>query len=339
MSSFYTEIAEILSSGEKVAMASITMQRGSSPRDRGARCAVRADGSVIGTIGGGLMEALTQKAGVESLRDGRLRYLEMDLDSKDLAGSEMICGGSLAIMVTPWGAEEVEVARKLADVSNGLLEGILLTRWDSGSDRARLEFLDGAKPASLEGPLAKLLEDATSTGRTTVKKDEDGGAAFEPMGRELLPLIVLGGGHVGRALGEAASSAGFYVSIVDERGEFASRDLHPEAHEVICAPFDSYLAELYADSHTFIVIVTRGHRTDIICALASLRSDAGYVGMIGSRRKGKIIIDHLKESKISEERLQDFHTPVGLSIGAQTPGEIAVSILAEMIKIRREKAL
>ncbi|PLX42948.1 MAG: hypothetical protein C0608_00605 [Deltaproteobacteria bacterium] len=340
MKKLYEEISARLSGGEKLAVASIARRIGSAPRSQGTRCAILPDGSILGTIGGGLMEAKTQEAGAKALSDNNVEYLKMRLKEKELAASGMICGGSVDILVAPWGEAEVPVSEGLSALYSSGNHGALLTKWDGeGNALAIGLYFNGQWHSSsgLTEELEEAAKEALFNAANVVRVDDDGGLFAEFIERERAPLIVMGAGHVGRALANVATVAGFAVTVIDDRSEFANEENLPWAESVLCRPFEGALEEAGVDENTFIVIATRGHMGDTICALDALRSDAPYVGMIGSKRKRGMVLKKMSDEGISEERITSaVRTPVGLSIGAQTPEEIAVSIVAEMIQIRRQ---
>ena len=156
--------------------------------------------------------------------------------------------------------------------------------------------------------------------------------------RRFLPperLVLLGGGHVSLALYEAARKVGFAVSVADDRPAFASYTRFPEAREVVCDSFENALPRLHIGAGDFVCVLTRGHRDDVTCVKYLLRgNEPRYLGMIGSHRRVKGLFDLLAEEGFDRDRISRVHAPIGLSIGAVTPAEIAVSILAELIAVR-----
>lgn len=149
------------------------------------------------------------------------------------------------------------------------------------------------------------------------------------------PLYVFGGGHIGLNLCKIASLAGFEVTVVDDRPAFASRERFPEAHEVLCGEWESLLAEIAPPESAFLAIVTRGHRHDLRVLRWALETPARYIGMIGSGRKVLAIFEQLAAEGVPRPQLGRAYAPIGLDIGAVSPEEIAVSVVAEMIGIRR----
>ena len=148
-------------------------------------------------------------------------------------------------------------------------------------------------------------------------------------------FLIVGAGHVGRAIAKVADFLDFHVAILDDREDFASEEMVPEADEVICEDFETALARFPIGPNTAVTMVTRGHKQDELSLRAVLGRGAGYIGMIGSRRRSGAVIAHLKEEGFDPEELDRVRTPIGLDIGAETPEEIAVSILAEVIMLRR----
>jgi xanthine dehydrogenase accessory factor len=148
-------------------------------------------------------------------------------------------------------------------------------------------------------------------------------------------LIVVGGGHVGQALAAIAALAGFSVTVLDDRDAFANAERFPTADRVVCGDVVAELRRLSIDSSTYVVCVSRGHKLDEIALREVISRGAGYVGMIGSMRRVSTVLTHLAREGCSREDLERVHTPIGLDIGAETPEEIAVSIVAEMIAVRR----
>ena len=146
---------------------------------------------------------------------------------------------------------------------------------------------------------------------------------------------IFGGGHVAKALDPVLRHVDFETYIIDDRAEYANRDRFPEAAEVIvCSDFDHCFDQIAPDEDSYLIIVTRGHNGDLQVLRQALQKPHAYLGMIGSRRKNKLLYDRLREEGVDEETLQGIHAPIGLEIGSETPEEIGVSIAAEMIQVR-----
>lgn len=148
-------------------------------------------------------------------------------------------------------------------------------------------------------------------------------------------LLIVGGGHIGLSLVRVGTEAGFRCIVIDDRPEYANEERFPEAEQVVCAPFEEALAAIEIDHNTYVVLVTRGHKQDELSMRCVIGRPWAYLGMIGSKRRTAAVLEHLTEDGFPRERLDQVHTPIGLDIGAETPGEIAVSIIAELIMARR----
>ena len=148
-------------------------------------------------------------------------------------------------------------------------------------------------------------------------------------------LLVVGGGHVGLAVGQLGAMLGMEVAIIDDREDYANEDRFPYEANVICGDFGEELEKFPITANTFIVLVSRGHKVDELALRGVAERGAGYVGMIGSKRRTRTVIQHLAEAGLDPEALDKVFTPIGLDIGAETPEEIAVSVLGEIILVRR----
>ncbi len=326
----FERVRKELGDGRSVAVATIARRLGSAPRSAGTRCAVLADGTLVGTIGGGVLEARVRTEAEAVLSDGRVRVVPFRMDAKQLADEGMVCGGSVDVVIAPWRPRHEPVAEAAARGLRGRAEVILVTAWGPG----------GADPRLAARSAGRWTGDDVGEGlraeEPTFRHGPEGGVLAEAVVPERSPLVVLGAGHVGRAIAQVASAAGFEVTVVDDRPEFASPGTLPWADRVLCRPFHGVFDEVEAGPDTFVVVCTRGHLSDAEAAEEALRTPARYVGVIGSRRKRKATLERLREAGIPDERLRVFRMPVGLDIEAETPGEIAVAIVAEMIAERRK---
>lgn len=150
-------------------------------------------------------------------------------------------------------------------------------------------------------------------------------------------VLIFGAGHIAVCLSKLAKMVGFRVIIVDERKEFANRARFPEVDRIVIKEAGKALNNVKVTSSTYVVIVTKGHLQDEEALFSVINLGVGYIGMIGSSKKNEVIFQHLKEKGITEEKIKKVYTPIGIDIGAQTPEEIAVSIIAEIIRVKRKK--
>jgi len=251
----FAEIARLRKEGRKAALATIIQVQGSIPSYESSKILIRDDGSIVGTVGGGCVEAEVWSVAQDVMREEKPRRLHFNLNNQPEYDNGLICGGSLDIFIEP----------------------ILAT------------------PA----------------------------------------LYLFGGGHVSLYVSKVANLAGFDTIVVDDREAFASRERFPEAVETRAGPWEEIFPKLKVNEFSYLVLVTRGHKGDLVCLRWALTTPARYIGMIGSRRKFIEITKVLESEGVTPEQLDRVHSPVGLDIGALTPEEIAVGIVAEMIAVRR----
>jgi xanthine dehydrogenase accessory factor len=264
MEDIYQEILKIKSEGQTAVVATIIAIQGSTPRDLGSKMLIRSDGTIIvGSIGGGNLEALVCQEGLKVIKEGKPKVLHFDLTGQETTGGEtietgMICGGNADIYIEP------------------------------------------------------ILPEET--------------------------LYIFGAGHISLYLARMGKILGFKIIVVDEREMFANQERFPEADKIYAEKFEAVFSKLQPKKPYYIVIVTRGHRYDQEVLEWAVGMEAKYIGMIGSRMKNNAVFSNLQNKGISKELLEKVHAPIGLNIGAETPEEIAISILAEIIQVRREKS-
>lgn len=353
MKDLYSLILESLKQGRTSALATIIKQAGPSPRGIGAKCLIFEDGSIAGTIGGGLLEGQTLKEAGKVFETGIPLRLSFYLKGTDVAQSDMLCGGEVDVFIEPlWPGNEhlIPLFQKLSEVNNRGGEGWLATivAWDqwkegithklyldkSGQSVGSIPDEAGMKDALfIEGEMLKGITNPT----LLALSDGSGGKPMEVFIEPILSdpvLYVFGGGHVSKQIVPLASRVGFKTTVIDDRPEFADPSLFPDAWQVRHLGFEGLLDQLAVDDSSYLVIVTRGHIHDKTVLAQALRSSARYIGMIGSRRKRNLIYEKLIEDGFTKQDLERVHSPIGLAIGAETPEEIAVSIVGELIQVR-----
>lgn len=256
MIDLFAEIVRLRSRGEPCALCTVVRTVGSTPGKTTMKMLVRRDGTFVGTVGGGCLEAEVLEAATACMSDEKPRMLSFSLNERDYPDSGLLCGGRLEVFVEP---------------------------------------------------------------------------IVEPR------LFLFGGGHVSNAIARVASTVGFHVSVGDDRPDFTTRERHPHAHELCCAPFGELAQRLGRAEDHFLIAVTRGHDQDgaVLEALHGAGAAPRYLGMIGSRAKRVQVFEKLRARGVSEAFLARVRTPMGLDIGARTHEEIAVSVVAEMIRLRR----
>jgi xanthine dehydrogenase accessory factor len=232
----------------------------------------------------------------------------------------------------------IEIYQNLISELDAGRRAIVVTKLDTQCNRSeKLLFTedDLIRKPQAGGPAFPIAVTALNKGELQYKTDaEDRVWIAEPHFPESR-LIILGGGHIARPLSEFAAKCGFSVTVVDDRPSFANRQRFPYAKQVICESFDRCFPLLNINSSAFVVIITRGHRHDLDCLRKVLTHETAYTGMIGSRRRVHGAIELLQKEGYPKEKLDAVRAPIGLDIGAQTPEEIAISILSEVIKYKR----
>lgn len=247
------EVLAAMEGGSPVVTATVVQDQGRVAIGMGEKLLVRADGSTLGTLGGGALEAAV-------------------------------------------------VRHALDAIPRHAIETIRLT--DAG------EFVTDRHAEAAVDVMIEVIESPAR-------------------------LVIVGGGHIGRSLSRMGSECGFSVTVIDDRPDYANQERFPEADHVICADFEAALAELPVDAHSYIVLVTRGHKQDELSLRSLVERDAAYLGMIGSKRRTGAVLQHLTDDGFDPAALARVRTPIGIDIGAETPEEIAVSIVAEIIMVRR----
>lgn len=337
-------VCERLANGEELALATLVSRKGSAPRNRGARLVANASGLVYGTVGGGAGEAAVLEACAEVLRGGASRLLDLTLSNAVAATEGMVCGGEMRLFVEALKPDPA-TRRFFAAVRAALQDGggVLLAHLAVSPDPSagRLLYADGRfHGAVLETGEANALADALAT-RGALSEPAiltvDGKEYFaDPL---FLPsnMILAGGGHVAVATAELAAFAGFSVHVMDDRPEFSRLERFRGAASASTVPgFADCFIPFSPDARTHIVIATRGHMYDETVLAQALTTNAGYIGMIGSRKKRDTVYAALRSRGFTEADLSRVRCPVGLAIGAETPEEIAVSIVGECIAHKRK---
>ncbi len=252
----YDELVRLRRLGQKCALATIVQVNGSIPSYESAKLLVREDGSMVGTIGGGCVEAEVWNVAREVMETEKTRHLNFSLGQDAAYDNGLICGGQLNVFVEP----------------------------------------------------------------------------VMPQPR----AFIFGAGHISKSLSKIASMAGFATVIVDNRESFANRERFPEADEIFAEEYEEVFPKLIINQTSYIVIVTRGHRDDMRVLRSAIDTSARYISMIGSKRKVIGVVKELEKEGVSRDCFDRIFAPMGFDIGAITPEEIAISVVAEMIAVRRE---
>jgi len=330
------QLVTTLGSNTPAVLATIIRHSGSTPRTSGARMLVTDSGILAGSVGGGAIEGSCRARAQKMLADSEV-FAEMHFQLTDASTAEagMVCGGSVSLLLLRL---EPELHPMFADMQNAYHakeRPFLVTVLPSAGQPPHLTSLSSGQHCALPAETAATILRHTGSEPFPIS---DGARDYfiEPLVHPGT-VYLAGAGHVALATASCAVFAGFEVVVIDDRADFANRDRFPHVHDVLLlTSFDHCLpAKLGADD--YVVIVTRGHLHDRQVLAQTLKTDAGYIGMIGSRRKRAVIYQSLRDEGFTDAELQRVHCPIGLAIGADTPEEIGLSIVAELVQTRAGK--
>ncbi len=337
-------LATALERGRRVACCRLVETRGSTPQKPGAAMLVFDDGSQVGTLGGGCVEAEVKRQAIALLDQSEARVVSFQLNDDYGWDDGLICGGRMQILIDPLGNPQARQylakLRELCDRGAGLTEAIVFDEETSGLPAGTCYLVDEADQliATTPGPMpadglpAAVVRHLRPLAERP-RPSAGGGIAYLPL-LSRCRLVIVGGGHVGQAVGQMAADLDFDVWVVDDREEYVTEERFPKAQRRISGDISQVLPSLEITPDTYCLIVTRGHNHDEEALFHLADRGARYVGMIGSKRKIKLIFDDLLAEGLSPEVLRQVYAPVGLDIGSQTVPEIAVSIAAELVAHR-----
>jgi len=351
MQDIHSEIVRALEKKERCVLATLISRVGSAPRAVGAKYLVKQDGTSLGSIGGGCVEAEVWQEAQKVAEKEEGKILHFDLTSEQLAEGGLVCGGNIDIFLEPLRRDFLNIYEEAARIrqKGGVAIIATLVSVDGGfakGERSKILIkTSGEEVGSLWGG-PELKRKVLSEGKEALREKKPRILVFscEEKRMEILlepvfcepTVYIFGGGHVSEQIAPLAKNVNFKVAVIDDREMFANRERFPEADEVIVSEFEKCFERLNIDESSYIVIVTRGHLYDGIVLGQALQSSARYIGMIGSRKKIGTLYQSLIEKGIAKELLGRVHAPIGIDINSETPEEIAVSIVAELIKVRGE---
>jgi xanthine dehydrogenase accessory factor len=315
MKKLFERIYESVKNGEDVVMVSVIGESGSTPRGAGARMAVGRNGRLEGTIGGGAVEYRSTSMAAEALEQKRSYIQGFRLRPNDIADLGMICGGDLDVYF-----QYIEGTEENAS----MLEEILL-QLEKDEDSWLVTEIMGE-----EGWNMKVsLEEGGLIGQDNVK------CVKEPL-TKAGKVCIFGGGHISQKLVPVLDSVGFRCLVIDDKPEFASEQLFPKAEKTLVADFSDFGGVVAINPSDYVVILTRGHKNDYDVLAQALRTEACYIGLVGSRTKIGKTRERLRGDGFPDDAFDRVYAPIGTEIKAETPEEIAISIAGEMIRVRAE---
>jgi xanthine dehydrogenase accessory factor len=338
----YEKVVELIDTSCRFAAALVVKASGSTPQKVGVRAAVEATGKVWGTIGGGIVEAETQRRAVEACESGRPAVFDLHLDNTYAAAQGAICGGAMRILIDPTAAKDRACYAEAAEALQQRKRGVLLTTVRTGRETEVTVkwYSEEAIPTDADFPGSKAIRSCLVRETAELFVDDSPDASTEALVEPVVPkplLLIAGGGHIGQALALQAVLIGFDVTVIDDRPEFTTPALFPAGVTTRCSDIKKEVSATPIDKNTYIVLVTRGHRQDAEALEACIHSPAAYIGMIGSKRKVELVRKNFLESGIAtQEEFDRVQAPIGVHIGAITVPEIAMSIAAQLIAVRRK---
>lgn len=355
----YLGLKKVIEQNLEAVLITVTNVLGSTPRKPGAKMLVFADGTTVGTIGGGCGEAEGRREALNVLtaHDSKMYRLNMTADIAQEEG--MVCGGIMELFIQYMGThssvEKMSLNKDYLSAIESHNNPVLVTiiqaaekSWlgnkliikneavvgDLGNKELNNIALEKGSLAARKSQPFLICLDHEFKPCESSSKEMAYRLLVEPPTTEV-KLIILGAGHIAVPLATMAKMVGYEVTVVDDRPSFANVIRFSTADKVICADFEQALKRIDINPQTCVVIITRGHRYDKVCLKRVIEQPASYIGMIGSRKRVKSLIADLEEEGVPREALQKLYSPIGLNIGAETPEEIAVSILSELIKVQR----
>ena len=337
-----------LKDGQPCVLATVVRTKGSTPQKAGAMLLVRQDGTGVGTLGGGCVEGDIWFAAKEILRlNGGAEFKDYYLNEDIAARDGLVCGGTMYFYLEP-----LRDQKDFITVGNEILEA-----YDGGQPVSLATVVNAVDGGPALGSKLLLRSDGTVSGSfgnaefdaqaievsrkvADIGSNEsfnlsDGTEVFVDGFTTPPTLVMVGGGHVGKATADLAYSLGYRVYLVDDRPEFCNEERFPYAEERVIETYDKWTDHLDLNVNSFVVVATRGHRFDDMALESALKTRARYIGVLGSRRKTIMIYRRLLQQGVPLERIKEVYAPIGLNIGAVEPEELAVSIMSEIIMVRR----
>lgn len=338
-------INTLLDKRESFCLATILFKAGSAPREVGTKMIVKSDFSIIGTVGGGIIEALTIKS-CKDVFENRCSIIKyFSLSNKDASVNRTVCGGEQKVLIEFVNAQTtqtVDIYIKSWELKEKCINFAMITR--IGEEEKKCSSHDkwictestfyGSEDDEIQVILKEIRINFKNLKMTTLSVNKVQYLVEPVLSNEM--VYIFGAGHVAQKLAVMAEMVDFKTIVLDDRHEFANRERFKDVDDIIIIEsFDNIFKHIEINKESYIIIVTRGHAYDKEVLAQALKTDAKYIGMIGSKTKVKHIFSKLVEEEFLQSDTERVFAPIGLDIHAQTPEEISVSIIAQMIKIRR----
>ncbi len=348
MESVFKAAVQELDDRNPMVVATVVRTSGSTPQKSGAKLLVREDGSGVGTLGGGCVEGDIWFAAQELLKrggDAELRDYQLN---EDLAAQDgLVCGGTMYFLIDP--VRETDPYRDFAAQAVDAYAGgspmaiVNVTAAPSDSNvavgskmlvRENGDTQGGLGDEILEAMTVEKARDLMAMGKNDYLYLDSGIECYIEAYTTPPTLVLIGGGHVSKAIAPIAKSVGFRIFVFDDREQFANPDRFPEADITMVGDYRDGFDKLPVNANSFVVVASRGHQFDDAAVSGALRTPASYVGLLGSKRKTILIYEELIRNGFDPEELRRINAPIGLDIGGRTPEEIALSVMSEIVAFR-----
>lgn len=329
----FDSILHCLDHGSSGVLATVVKRTGSAPRDVGAKMFVTADGEIFGTVGGGQLEADAFVKAREIMGKDTTGIFSVNMNAASVDDRDMLCGGNVDLLLEPVTERHRDVYEAITGHRDSRESAVVCTRFGHGAFAKSV--ISGNKTLVGDPLDQRVLEWCIDVLRRG-EPELSGNIFAEPI-RIIVPLFIFGAGHVSQHLAKMAKTAGFFVTVIDDRNEFANAERFQAADDIVVAEFGDAADTIRFTGNEYVVIVTRSHEHDAAVLEAVLKKNAKYIGMIGSRRKVGVILNRLHEKGFDRKITAGVYAPIGLEINAETPPEIAVSIVAQLIQVKNAK--
>ncbi len=348
MESVFKAAVQELDDKNPMVVATVVRTSGSTPQKSGAKLLVREDGSGVGTLGGGCVEGDIWFAAQELLKrggDAELRDYQLN---EDLAAQDgLVCGGTMYFLIDP--VREADpykdfAAQAVAAYAGGSPMAIVnVTAAPSKSNvvvgakmlvRENGDTQGSLGDEILEAMTVEKARDLMAMGKNDYLYLDSGIECYIEAYTTPPTLVLIGGGHVSKAIAPIAKSVGFRIFVFDDREQFSNPDRFPEADITMVGDYRDGFEKLPVNANSFVVVASRGHQFDDAAVSGALRTPASYVGLLGSKRKTILIYEELIRNGFDPEQLRRINAPIGLDIGGRTPEEIALSVMSEIVAFR-----
>lgn len=350
MNNIYLLVPDKVTGSVKLAVATVIETHGSTPQKHGSSALFSSDGLLAGTVGGGILEGKVQQIAQKTFISNKSGIYHFDLDNDISVKNDAICGGEATILIDASPAEHKSVFDLIKKSLNQRIPGVLVTIITGSSEsdiKIIREWITSPSENTIPEQYSTLLTPVIKSFLSTPDTDSFKRLEMKPVGDEnvslvlleaLFPqpkLIIAGAGHIGRALAHLGKLLSFEVTVVDDRAEYANKTNIPDADHLIVGDIGETMKMLSKDTDTYIVIVTRGHDDDAKALKPCIDCDATYVGMIGSKNKiAKMHMNFVQNGLATEKQWSAINAPIGIDINSKTVEEIAVSIAAQLIRVR-----